>query len=252
MSDQELVEAVRGGDTNAFSSLYTVHVRAVTTVVRANVHDREEVADAVQEVFSRALERLASLREPDHFRPWLLTIARHVAIDARRRRTKVGAAENDSVEDVASTEVGPDEEAELAEMCRLVSGSVAGLSRRDAVALSLVLHLGYSPRQVAAVLGVSPGAAKVILHRARLRLRDAVALEVLVRSHNGACADFVALVHSGNPIGAARHVHGCTVCLDAAGEEVHGYRTPMRTVRDGSGVEPHHPDPPVPDRLGKS
>ncbi|MGH9280611.1 MAG: RNA polymerase sigma factor [Acidimicrobiales bacterium] len=225
MSDAELVEAVRNGDTAAFTELYAAHVGAVTTVVRANVHGREEIADVVQEVFCKALERLGSLREPDRFRPWLLSIARHGAVDQRRRLSRVDVGDDENFESVAARDLGPDERAELVELAGLVNGSVAGLSRRDATALALVLHLGYTPGQVAATLGVTEGAAKVIVHRARHRLRDAVALEVLVRGQNKSCPTFVALSDGDDPVEAVRHVRRCAVCLDAATKEVATYDT---------------------------
>ena len=227
-ADAALVLAVLAGDASAFSSLYHAHVRAVTTVVRDNVHDRESIADVVQEVFSRALERLPTLREPDHFRPWLLSIARHAAVDERRRQSRSDAVGDDAADEGAAVGMGPDEQAELGELCRLVRAKVAGLSRRDATALSLVLHLGYTPPQVAAVLGVSPGAAKVLLHRARLRLRDAVALELLARSRSTECDQLQALVAADDALAAARHVHRCSLCLRTATEEVQLYEWPER------------------------
>src|SRR4051794_30351186 len=86
--DAALVEAVRSGDVDAFSALYRTHVGAVRAAVRDNVHDAEGIADVVQDTFVRALERLPSLRDPERFRPWLLSIARNTAIDARRVRTR--------------------------------------------------------------------------------------------------------------------------------------------------------------------
>lgn len=243
-TDAALVRAVLAGDTSAFSSLYLAHVRAVTTVVRDNVHDRESIADVVQEVFSRALERLPTLREADHFRPWLLSITRHAAVDERRRQSKSDPVGDDSADERAAAGMGPDEQAELGELCRLVNTKVAGLSRRDATALSLVLHLGYTPPQVAAVLGMSPGAAKVLLHRARLRLRDAVALELLARSRSTECEQLQELVAADNALAAARHVRGCSVCLRTATEEVQLYEWPERPT-----AEPLSDRGPLPGRL---
>jgi len=41
--------------------------------------------------------------------------------------------------------------------------------------VTMVTHLDFTPSQVADALGVTPGAAKVIVHRARRRLRNALA-----------------------------------------------------------------------------
>ena len=88
-SDADLVEAVRSGDTEAFSELYRAHAGAVRAVAASQVHDREAIADIVQDTFFRALRNLASLQDPDRFRPWLLSIARHLATDQLRARGRV-------------------------------------------------------------------------------------------------------------------------------------------------------------------
>ena len=48
-------------------------------------------------------------------------------------------------------------------------------------AVVLVAELGFSPAALGAALGISPGSAKVVIHRARRRLADALAQQELVR-----------------------------------------------------------------------
>ncbi|MEX1008149.1 MAG: RNA polymerase sigma factor [Acidimicrobiia bacterium] len=178
--DAEFVEKVRAGDTAAFAELYRAHAPGVAVAVRANIHGPETVADVVQETFLRALEQLDTLREPDHFRSWVLAIARNAAVDERRQHRRV-ITDLDIAGDLASAEVGPEELAALRDAVRTVRGCVAGLSRRDATAVALVSELGFSPSEVGAALGISPGAAKVAVHRARRRLQAALELEARVR-----------------------------------------------------------------------
>ena len=140
-----LVERVRNGDMTAFAVLYRDNVGAVMRAVRDNVHDPESVADVTQEVFARALERLGTLRDPARFRPWLLSIARHAAIDHRRARKNVADSLDDAPVEPADTGRGPADMAELNELARFVRGCVAGLSRRDATALTLVTQFGLRP-----------------------------------------------------------------------------------------------------------
>lgn len=177
-----LVEKVRAGDTAAFAELYRAHAGAVAVAVRDNVRGPDAVADVVQESFARALERLDTLREPERFRSWVLAIARNAAVDERRHTQRVIADLDDAAGELVSADVGPEDLAELREAVRTVRGCVAGLSRRDATAVTLVSELGFSPAEVGAALGISPGAAKVVVHRARRRLADALELENQVRA----------------------------------------------------------------------
>ena len=214
--DRELVEAVRSGDGAAFSMLYRTHCRAVLQVVRAHVHEREAAADLVQEAFVRALERLPTLRQAEKFRPWLLAIARHAAIDRRRTRWRERGFDEADGDEMASTSPSPDQQAELAELVALVNGCLADLMPRDATALVMVTHLDSAPADVAAVLGVTPGAAKVIVHRARRRLRDALTLQLLAGHKTTPCASLGALLDLGDLVGAGRHVRTCQCCVKAA------------------------------------
>jgi RNA polymerase sigma-70 factor, ECF subfamily len=180
--DAGLVALIRDGDVLAFADLYRVHAPAVACAVRDHVHDLDTVADLVQESFARALERLDSLREPEHFRAWVLQIARHAAIDERRQRGRIHLATEDLALHVKESTAGPEDLAELRDLLHRVRGCIGGLSRRDATAVVLVAELGFSPTALGAALGISPGSAKVVIHRARRRLADALAQQELVRA----------------------------------------------------------------------
>ena len=222
--DGGLVQLVLGGDMGAFASLYRNHVRAVEMAVRDNVHDPESVADVVQEVFARALERLGSLRDHDRFGPWVLSIARHAAIDHRRSRTR-NRTVTQQQGDVPAPGPGPEVLAETNELSELVRAGVSRLPRRDATALTLVMQLGLQPSDIADCLGVSTGAAKVIVHRARRRLRDTLAVEVLSRRRTDACIDLGALLDSGEFTAAGRHAPHCARCADLVSSELSYYRS---------------------------
>ena len=179
--DAGLVALIRDGNVLAFADLYRAHAPAVAFAVRDHVRDPETVADLVQESFARALERLDSLREPDHFRAWVLQIARHAAIDEQRRRGRVQLAAEDLALHVKESTAGPEDLAEVRDLLHRVRGCIAGLSRRDATAVLLVAELGFSPAALGAALDISPSSAKVVVHRARRRLADALALQELAR-----------------------------------------------------------------------
>jgi RNA polymerase sigma-70 factor (ECF subfamily) len=219
-SDGELVERVRGGDASAFAVLYRAHAGAVRRAVSDKLRSRDTIDDAVQDTFARALQNLARLRSPERFRPWLLAIARHVAIDQQRAQSRERSLGDDAAASLPSPDRGPDEAAELAELARLVEGCVVTLSPRDATAVALVTHLGLTPAEVAVALGVSVGSAKVIVHRARRRLRNALALEFMVRSPQLGCDALRSLLDVDAFVAAARHLQRCPTCFGDARREV--------------------------------
>ncbi len=170
--DALLVAAAREGRQDAYEALFRRHAGAVFVAARSRLRE-EDARDVVQETFARAYQRLGELRDPERFRPWLLAIARHAAADITRA-ARWSAPLPDDVDRLPADAPEPDRLSEIAALVTLVDGCMATLSKRDATVLALVGHLGFSPAEVAPALGVSMGASRVILHRARSRLRAAV------------------------------------------------------------------------------
>ena len=86
-SDDHLwVAAVLAGDAGAFRVLFDRHAAAVRRFVRDLGRDEGLADEATQETFVRAHARLATLRDDQRMRPWLLGIARRVWLEEIRRR----------------------------------------------------------------------------------------------------------------------------------------------------------------------
>jgi RNA polymerase sigma factor (sigma-70 family) len=209
-ADADLVEAVRAGNTEAFTVLYARHLPVVRTILRDHARNPDDVADLVQEVFTRALASLASLRSPGSFRYWLQSIARHVGRDARQQASR-HRTDDEAAEDVPALDPGQEDLAAFLDLAAFVGDVMVELSPRDALAVSLA-YLGFGPTEVASALDVRYGAAKVILHRARRRLRTAIALRLLLNGRDAGCATFAALREHIQRGSLTAHVDGCETC----------------------------------------
>jgi RNA polymerase sigma-70 factor (ECF subfamily) len=83
----ELVARIRRGDQWAEEAFYRRHVALVRSTVRRLLGSSLEAEDIVQDAFVTAFESWDQLREPEHAKRWLLTIAiRKVHRRFRRRR----------------------------------------------------------------------------------------------------------------------------------------------------------------------
>jgi RNA polymerase sigma-70 factor (ECF subfamily) len=153
-----LVAAARRGDRAAFAELYRRFARAVHGVVLSRA-PYGDAADLVQETFAIALERLPQLADPAAFPGWLLSIARHRAIDHVRGLKKI--------EDLVDIAVEPPRAAELS---RVLSALRA---LPDAYRETLVLRLveGMTGPEIAEQTGLTPGSVRVNLHRGMKLLR---------------------------------------------------------------------------------
>ncbi|ADG76489.1 RNA polymerase, sigma-24 subunit, ECF subfamily [Cellulomonas flavigena DSM 20109] len=165
-----------GHDSDALEVIYRAHVRDVERFVARRTRDPFVVADLTADVFVRAIESAATYR-PDAGRPvaWLLGIARHVVAAHHRAVGQEGEAvrriEGRALVDADAYE-RLQEQIDAAARARALHDGLAALpdALRDVVELVVVDDLPLT--QVAEVLGITSVAARVRLHRARVRLRQ--------------------------------------------------------------------------------
>jgi RNA polymerase sigma-70 factor, ECF subfamily len=168
IADDELVErALR--DRAAFAELYRRYLpRVYRYALMQTGGDNQQAQDVTAQTFLVALERLESYRRTGTFISWLLTIARHKAADlyrAQRARTPLEEA-------VASPEPSPERivaaRLELAQVVR----TLRTLAPERAEALALRLFAELTTDEIAAVMGKSEAAVKMLVHRALSDLRE--------------------------------------------------------------------------------
>lgn len=167
--DAALVAAVRCGDPAAADALVRRHWRAAWAVALAQLGNRDEAEDVVQDAFVRALERIEDCRKPDRFVYWLLQIVRNHARNARdRRRVRSGP----SVEDVDVA--APGDAARETERHELAARLLEALARLPDVQREVVLLKdleAWDHRGIAAALGISEDMSRQHLSQARRHLR---------------------------------------------------------------------------------
>jgi len=156
----ELVVAARGGNQAAFTTLYQRFHRAVHAVALARV-GVSDAADVVQDVFARAWTRLDAVRDPAAFPGWLMTLARHRAIDRARLRPPP----SDTTVEVA---VAPVPTAEAAAALR----AIRALPEAYRETLLMRLVEGLTGPEIAERTGLTPESVRVNLHRGMKLLRE--------------------------------------------------------------------------------
>ncbi len=177
-------EAPAAGRPGELEVLYRSEVAAVTAFFARRSRDPQTVADLTADTFMEAMKSFRSSPPAQGSkRPWLFAIARNVYAKhcehmARRR----DAARRDSARQM----LDEDETEELAEridaqrLGRELLERLAGLPALDREAVELVDLAGLRPKEAAIALGVSAGALRVRLFRARARLRKERRIDVQV------------------------------------------------------------------------
>ena len=106
--DAALVARCRNGDATAWAVLVKRYQRLVYAVVLRAGFDEHAAADVFQTVFSRLVEHLPKLTQPERLQAWIVTTAKREALRAREvgkrtvSMTRDEDAEGDGLEDTVA------------------------------------------------------------------------------------------------------------------------------------------------------
>lgn len=168
----ELVTAAKAGDKAAFTKLVEATHAEMYTLAYRLTGNAEDSQDVVQEAYFRAYKGLKRFRGDAEFTSWLYRITAncantHLAKSARHRHEDI-----DESNDVTDERPGPEARLGSADERQVLNLALQSLSpeMRAVVVLRDVYDMPHEA--IAAELGISEGAAKVRLHRARRKLRE--------------------------------------------------------------------------------
>lgn len=170
LRDRFLVWRLRRRDGDACRELIERHHHKVYGYLRRLGADPALAEDLTQECYTRAWQRIDSLREAASLRSWLLTIARNELLQhARSRGPEPGGLEE--ADHLPAQRPSPEEAADDAGRDQRLHRAVGRLEGdlRETIVLHYFQDL--SLREVGAVLGVPHGTAKSRVNRALQRLR---------------------------------------------------------------------------------
>jgi len=178
----EWLARARAGEEEGFLELWRHLQPRLLRYLR--VLNRDDADDVASETWLHVVRDLRSFSgDEEDFRRWLFTVARHRSIDAaraRQRRLPAGGSvsldaiadglpDDDLVEDQVMHSLSVEQALSL----------LAALSADQAEAVALRVLAGLDTAAVAAILGKSPGAVRVALHRGLRVLASDPAVQAL-------------------------------------------------------------------------
>jgi RNA polymerase sigma-70 factor (ECF subfamily) len=156
-----------------FERVYAEHHAQVLGYAVRRIDSPDAVADVFAETFLVAWRRLDQVPEGGEARVWLFAVARRVLANYRRgeqRRMQLADRLRDELMVTLALEPAPPADSTAATALR-------SLGDADRELLALSGWEGLDPGEIATVLGCSRNAARIRLHRARRRLRSALAAD---------------------------------------------------------------------------
>ncbi len=152
--------------TRTFEELFESYYRPLSSYLFRMVGDVLLAQDLTQDCFIKLHLALSSGQQMANVRAWLYRVATNAALDEHRRRKRIawlpllgGNDHHDS-----SRSLDPEEQVVLRDR---LQQALAGISPNLTACLLLHLHHGFSHDEIAAMLGISSGAARTRLQRGR-------------------------------------------------------------------------------------
>jgi RNA polymerase sigma-70 factor (ECF subfamily) len=185
LTDVEVVDRVRNGETALFEVLMRRHNQRVYRVARAIVRNETEAEDVMQQAYINAFTHLGQFESRAQFSTWLTRIVVREAITRRRKgaREEPGglmesAAGSADVDNFRAPQVDPERQAYAGELARLLETAVDSLPESYRAVFMLREIEGLSTSETAAGLDLGEEAVKTRLHRARAMVRRAVTTRI--------------------------------------------------------------------------
>jgi RNA polymerase sigma-70 factor (ECF subfamily) len=211
-SERELIAALGRGDADAFATLVDRHSPAMIRVALAYVPSRAAAEEVVQETWIAVMRGIERFEGRASLKTWIFRILTNVAMrSGARERRSVPFSALAEAEDTGEPTVEPErflpadhalfpghwalaparwptpEEGLLAGETRdVIAAAVAELPEAQRTVISLRDIEGWSSEEVSEALEISPGNQRVLLHRARSKVRNAI------ESYYGAVEDVTA------------------------------------------------------------
>jgi RNA polymerase sigma-70 factor (ECF subfamily) len=173
-----LVKA-QAGDHSAFAQLYSVHKRRVYSLCLRMLGNVAEAEDLTQESFLQLHRKIATFRGDSAFSTWLHRLTINVVLMHLRKKGLNLISLDEALD--PSPEYGPTRSFGAPDL--RLTGSIDRMTLEKAVEdlpagyrLIFVLHdiEGYEHNEIATLLDCSIGNSKSQLHKARMKLREAL------------------------------------------------------------------------------
>ena len=171
-SDRRLVTLVRDGYETAFEEIVRRYRKPLDRFAASIVGGHSE--DVTQDAFSKALLALRGSEAEIELRPWLYRIVRNAALNDLRARPPAAAELPETIAAGPSAAVEAERREEMSDLME----RLRALPEPQRAAIVMRELEGLSHEEIAAALGVSGGAARQAIHRARTALRDGLGMLV--------------------------------------------------------------------------
>jgi len=169
-SDETIIRRVYAGEASAFASLYEKYKNGVYAYCFRLLRDTETAEDALQSVFTKALESIRTLDDPSAFKYWLFMIARNEVYGMIRRLRSPNRAKALDESDEPQDPETPLTHAVQSNQNDILQEQLGQLKPEYREVLILREYEQFSYRELAALTGDTEGSVRARIFKARKAL----------------------------------------------------------------------------------
>ena len=169
--EAHIIKEILNGKTEQYEYFLDRYGQQVFVLVDRIVSCQEDAEELTQDVFLKAFQQLSSFKAESSFSTWIYRIASNIAISAvRKKRNDVLRLDDSVFANLSDTQVDEALEDDSEEQMERLQQAMNQLEA-DERALITLYYLEEKPlAEVAFILGMTEGNAKVKLHRIRKKL----------------------------------------------------------------------------------
>ncbi len=169
-SIEELVKGCKEGQTRMQEYLYRSYAPKLLAICMRYTKDQMEAEDALQMGFIKIFQKINEYRSEGSFEGWMKRIMVNIAIEAYRKKSRsllLVSIDDHQIYNESNIDFN---RLAVQDLMRMVQGLADGYR----MVFNLYAIEGYSHKEIAEMLGISEGASKSQLSRARALLRQEI------------------------------------------------------------------------------
>lgn len=173
-----LAARIKEGDAKAFEEVYITFSPEVYSVAYGITNDRDEAQDLTQDSFVCVLENIETLKEPEKFKKWLMSITANKSKDYLKKKKPaiLTDEQNFIIENLEENEISvlPERAVDTEERAQEMRDIIESISEDKRLCLILRYKYEMSYAEIAQALEISEGAVKSRIFRAKEDVEQAV------------------------------------------------------------------------------
>lgn len=172
VNDQDIINSVLGGDTNAFAVLVDRYKDLVFTLSLKMLQNREEAEEVAQDTFVKVYKSLAGFKGDSKFSTWIYKITYNNCLDTlkRQKRNRPVVAIDEFTEHHVRSLMNVLDTIEETERKQMIKNCLDLLPAEESFLLTLYYFNENSLKEISVIMGTNENNVKIKLFRSRKKL----------------------------------------------------------------------------------